>query len=206
MKHILCIIFVSSILAIGCHQDPLTPIPTPILMPLSVGNTYIYYSESTKIFDTITFTSEKSLLGHQIFLVNGMKTYGYCHGSDTLFSVSDSQFFMIMFTPPEIGQLIHEEHDTLIGKNEFGDPNGLLYHYNSKSLAAVLDTIITTPAGSFHCFGIKTLSDFIEYGSHDTTLTWYCSSVGFVKDTTHRESEVFGISDRSNVLFSYKLK
>lgn len=189
----------------GCSDDPSGPSTSSVIMPLAVGNTYIYNTdwEGNSYTDSCIIGSIKVVNGDIIYLrANFDHKDGYFHRGDSLFAYFDSTILFIATNPNYIGELISNDTDIVAETDAQGNPTGYSYTTTHRRTVSAIDTLITVPAGTFHCFGYKIESNILHRVSPVHTISYYYYSQK-VGNVLHKNYEV--ISDTLKLTSSGQL-
>ena len=180
INKIILVIIIGFIVTIGCTDSSMNPVQpydtSKGIVPLAVGNTWVRFGTSYNKSFTDSSTSYDTMRITRDTLINGVKWYFLSSSSEQIISNQlDGLYFYFADLGPSIWLKYPANQNYIV-----------MVQGNTSLKVANSDTIITVPAGTFHCYrydyDIKPSSE----GQDGAKLVYYVSpNNGFIKYETY---------------------
>ncbi|MGA2296468.1 MAG: hypothetical protein ABSG15_02855 [FCB group bacterium] len=179
-KTILSLIILVIIVFAGCNKtdSPVSPTQSDVLIPLKVGNTWIYQGGSKDSVSTDTLKVIRDTI------INGVTWYFFnSDSSDVVTNLNDGFYDMFIGSYSYMGSGLSFKYpakvgDTCSSSNNNSTQNGI------RTVLSVNESI-TVKAGTFKCYkfqsyGVVTDTTY-NFSIYTKDTVWICPNIGMIK-------------------------
>jgi hypothetical protein len=178
-----CLLILTVALLAGCNESDLTgpPVDTSVIMPLKVGNMWIdRMSEydptgalTSTSFDTVTIISD-DVIGNEHWFRNNQSVWRTNRSDGSWVRIDGIDIWLAMKYPAAVLDTFHTDYWQETLENGEAGPQYITY-----LLVTSIDTAITVPAGTFHCYSYKAMGAYLDGSplpdSMGATGQYFCS-------------------------------